>query len=255
MLRRPPPGECNAKNDHDHIALRASWTKNHPITHRRCGRCPVRPRTRQSRISHHRVQKRPDGPKRLSGGVNGGLANPAYHVGMLGNVAIVPSAAATRWADKPPKRGRTTKARQPVGLCSSTIRCDRGPHEIPNSSHTSRFQMAERQNWSKTSLTAQALGHTDPLTKALVPPYSHLHDLYPRSRQRLLLRFRLWAPGQWNGARYRGRHRHARGRRGRRRAVLLGNVGGHRLLPRPRPRRSHRRVERHVLGIAELAAH
>lgn len=39
--------------------------------------------------------------------------------------------------------------------------------------------MADRQPWSKMSLTAQALGHIDPLTKAIVPPI-HISTTYIR---------------------------------------------------------------------------
>ena len=39
--------------------------------------------------------------------------------------------------------------------------------------------MADRQPWSKMSLTAQALGHVDPLTKAIVPPI-HISTTYIR---------------------------------------------------------------------------
>ena len=66
---------------------------------------------------------------------------------------------------------------------------------------------SSHSQWSKRSLTAQAMGHVDPITKGRGDADPRVDDLYPRRGQRLFVRLRLWPARQRHHPRGRGRTR------------------------------------------------
>ena len=107
--------------------------------------------------------------------------------------------------------------------------------------------------WAKRTLTAQAMGHTDPITKAVVPPI-HIATTYLRDPDnQYTLRLRLWRPDNATVREAEGVDRHVGGGRGGAR-LLVRDVGGDRGVPGARAGRPRRRADRDVLGAAQLAA-